>query len=52
MPVQVSWGGALERHQRALDGFYEQFPQAAEAVFVDEENFPQLFTGELELRAG
>lgn len=47
VPVQVSWGGPLERHQRALDGFYEQFPQAAEAVFVDQDNFPQLSAGEL-----
>jgi hypothetical protein len=47
VPVQVSWGGPLERHHRALDAFYEQFPQAAEAVFVDEHTFPALTRGSL-----
>ena len=47
VPVQVSWAGAQERHQRALDGFYERFPDAAEAVFVDRRNFVNLARGEL-----
>lgn len=34
IPVQVSEAGPLERHHRALTAFYEQFPQAEEAVFV------------------
>jgi len=33
-PVQVGIDGQLERHQKALDEFYEQHPHAAEAVFV------------------
>jgi predicted AAA+ superfamily ATPase len=47
IPVQVSLGGAQPRHHRALERFYEQFPQAGEAVVVDEENFVQLARGEL-----
>lgn len=46
VPVQVSLGGALERHHRALERFYEQFPQAAEAIIVDEDSFPSLARGE------
>ncbi len=34
-PVQVSLDGPRERHRQALDEFYEQHPQAGEAVFVD-----------------
>jgi uncharacterized protein len=34
-PVQVSLDGASERQHKALDEFYAQHPQAAEAVFVD-----------------
>ncbi|MFT3801175.1 MAG: ATP-binding protein [Burkholderiaceae bacterium] len=47
VPVQVSWDGAQERHQRALDGFYERFPDAAEAVFIDRHSFVELARGEL-----
>ena len=39
-PVQVTMDGATERHLRALDGFYETFPQAAEPVIVTMANFP------------
>jgi len=50
VPVQVSWSGATERHQRALDEFYEAHPRAHEAVFVTAESFerglPGLATGE------
>ncbi|MCA0240325.1 MAG: ATP-binding protein [Proteobacteria bacterium] len=42
VPVQVSWAGVQERHQRALEGFYERFPDAAEAVFVDRDRFASL----------
>lgn len=34
VPVQVSWGAPSERHQRALEEFYESFPQALEAMLV------------------
>jgi len=47
VPVQVSWGAAQERHQRALDSFYGRFPQAAEAVLVNHGNFADLARGEL-----
>ncbi len=41
VPVQVSWGQPLERHQRALAEFYESFPQAQEAVFVGPREYEQ-----------
>jgi hypothetical protein len=47
IPVQVSVGGALERHHRALERFYEQYPQAGEAVVVDQDSFPALARGDL-----
>ena len=39
MPVQVSWEGETERGLAALEHFYEQFPHAAEAVWIDQEEF-------------
>ena len=33
-PIQVSWEPATDRHHRALEEFYETFPQAREAVLV------------------
>ncbi len=39
LPVQVSWDAPTERHHRALEGFYEIFPQAEEAMFVTAEGF-------------
>ncbi|MCA8973435.1 MAG: ATP-binding protein, partial [Planctomycetes bacterium] len=48
-PVQVSWDGARERHDKALEAFYEEHPNAAEAVLVDAETFaaglPELADG-------
>lgn len=38
-PIQVTWQESLERHDRALEEFYSQFPQALEPVFVTSENF-------------
>ena len=46
VPVQVSWAGVQERHQRALEGFYERFSDAAEAVFVDRDSFASLARAE------
>lgn len=39
VPIQVSWDGPSERHERALDEFYEAHPRAGEAVFVTAETF-------------
>jgi hypothetical protein len=39
IPVQVTWDGPEERHHRALESFYERFPQAEEARFVTAEEF-------------
>ena len=51
VPVQVSWDGAKERHLRALDGFYEAFPRAREAVFVDAAGYAD-FVGGLGVECG
>lgn len=37
-PYQVTWDEKQPRHEKALDAFYETFPQAKEAVFVTKEN--------------
>lgn len=34
LPIQVSLDGPKERHQRALEEFYSEFPNAADPVFV------------------
>jgi predicted AAA+ superfamily ATPase len=39
VPVQVSWGAPSERHQRALEEFYESFPQALEAVLIGPDEY-------------
>lgn len=39
VPVQVSVDEPSERHRLALDEFYEEHPQAQEAVFVTPESF-------------
>ncbi len=33
-PIQVSWERSADRHHRALEEFYETFPQAQEALLV------------------
>ncbi len=33
-PYQVSWDGIKDRHEKALDNFYQQFPQANDPVLV------------------
>lgn len=38
-PVQVSWDGATERHLKALDEFYEEFPQSNESITIDRHSF-------------
>ncbi|MBN1947541.1 MAG: ATP-binding protein [Bradymonadales bacterium] len=39
IPVQVTWEGAGDRHHRAMEMFYERFPQAEETVWVTAEGF-------------
>ena len=41
LPVQVCWDGPAERHHRALEDFYERFPQAEEVVFATAEGFEE-----------
>lgn len=41
VPIQVSWHEPTERHHRALEQFYERYPQAQEAVFVTAERFEE-----------
>jgi uncharacterized protein len=38
-PIQVSWEGATQRHDRAAEEFYERFPQAEEVLLVTASNF-------------
>lgn len=37
-PYQVTWHGPEPRHEKALQHFYEHFPQAHEPVFITHEN--------------
>ncbi len=46
IPIQVSLDPPSERHFRALDGFYERFPNASEAVFITGDN-PQATLSDL-----
>lgn len=39
VPVQVSWKEPAERHLRALEEFYERFPQADEALHITSDTF-------------
>jgi hypothetical protein len=41
VPVQVSWSPPAERHERALEEFYEVFPQAGEALFVGPDEYEE-----------
>ena len=41
VPIQVSWGEPCDRHHRALEAFYERYPQAAESIFVTAERFEE-----------
>lgn len=38
-PIQVSWAPPTDRHDRALEEFYETFPQAGEALLVGPAEF-------------
>jgi hypothetical protein len=39
IPVQVTWTGPSERHQRAVDEFHEEQPHSGEAVWVTPETY-------------
>ena len=41
-PIQVTVGGAEERHRSALDAFYEAFPHATEPLIVTMADFPDV----------
>ena len=45
LPVQATWDEPGERHHRALEAFYERFPQAEEAIFVTAERFEEALAG-------
>lgn len=38
VPYQVSYHGMENRHEKALDYFYEQYPNAAEAIMITKDN--------------
>ena len=38
-PIQVSWEPAADRHERALEDFYENFPHAQEALLIGPADF-------------
>lgn len=40
-PYQVSWDEAQQRHHNALEHFYQAFPDAQEAVFINQQNAHQ-----------
>lgn len=37
-PYQITWGAPKARHEKALQYFYEAFPQASEAIFITQDN--------------
>ncbi len=39
VPIQVSWDAPSDRHERALEEFYETFPHASEAEFIGPEQY-------------
>lgn len=41
-PYQVSWDGVKERHEKALDNFYQHFPQANDPIYVTKKTVCQL----------
>lgn len=44
-PYQVTWQKPQPRHQKALDYFYQAFPQANEAIFITQDNAEAFLTG-------
>jgi len=44
IPYQVTWEGPEARHEKALQHFYEKFPQANEAVFITGDNAEEFFS--------
>lgn len=46
-PIQVTWGEPLNRHEDALEEFYQHFPHANEALFVTPDSFLALAESQL-----
>jgi len=46
-PIQVTFGKPRERHEKGLREFYEQFPHAAEAIFVTPDTYEEFVEFEL-----
>jgi predicted AAA+ superfamily ATPase len=44
IPIQVSWTPPVERHHSALEQFYEQFPNADEAMFIGPKEYEEGLT--------
>ena len=42
IPIQVSWEGKKERHEKALASFYKEYSQAKEAVTVSRTNIEDI----------
>lgn len=40
-PIQVTWDQLQARHKNALEEFYEQYPNANEAIVIDSKNYLQ-----------
>lgn len=47
IPYQVTWKGPEPRHEKALENFYETFPDAEEAVFITEKSAESFFQSRL-----
>ncbi len=43
VPYQVTWDDPTPRHEKALEFFYEQFPNANEAIFITYKNARTFF---------
>ncbi|MBH1989509.1 MAG: ATP-binding protein [Myxococcaceae bacterium] len=44
-PYQVTWQEAKPRHEKALGSFYESFPQANEAIIIQQQNAADFLLG-------
>ncbi len=41
-PIQVTMGAPQQRHEAALEEFYQQFPYANEAIYVNPDSYRDL----------
>lgn len=49
LPVQVTWDEPLDRHEKALDDFFETFPNALEPLYVTAANFADVFDADVRM---